>query len=228
MNRKGDLQELETEVLRRMPADVMHALERRDRREPVVRHLVQSAISRFVSDIDRRTLEVLTAKIMAGAAAVKAMTEARRAVHELSRVDQELGQQDELHDLRHETVRLVEQEKQEQLHFRGIRRQRAAARLEGQRVWLERELDTKDSPKPNVTEKWNALLQAFRGDVTGIADFLAQTDQWLAEYREQQLVAVQDDDPRRAEKLARIDALVEELSGLRDRMMRDGWPPQPK
>lgn len=228
MSRNGNPEDLEAEVLRHMPADVMHALQRSDRREPVVKHLVQSSITRFVTDIDKRTLEAPTAKIMAGTAAVKAATEARRAVNELSRVDEDLAQEAELHDLRHETARLTEQDKQKQLRFRVVRRQRVAATLKAQRDWLERELDAKDSSRPNAADKWEALLQTFRGNVTGVADFQSQTDLWLDEYRETRRATVQVDDPRRAEKLARIDALVEELSSLRDRMMRDGWLPQPK
>jgi len=223
VNRKGDLKELEEEVLLRMPADVSHALQQSPRKEPVVKHFVQSAITRFVTDIDKRTLEALTAKIMAGTAAVKAATEARRAVHELSRVDRGLDQQAALHDLRHETACLVEQDKQARLRLRAVRRQHAAATLTAQRAWLERELDGADSTRPQVTNKWEALLQAFRGDVTGIADFQSQTDLWLEEYREGQQAAVREDDPQRAGKLGRIDALVGELRERRDRMMRDGW-----
>ena len=222
MNRNGDLKELEEEVLLRMPADVSHALQQSPRKEPVVKHVVQSAITRFVTDVDKRTLEVLTAKIMAGTAAVKAATEARRAVHELSRVDQELEQRADLNDLRHETARLAEQDKQERLRLRGTRRQDAVARLKARRSWLERELNA-DSPKPQVSNKWEALLQAFRGDVTGIADFQSQTDQWLDDYRDIQRAAVREDDRRRAEKLARIDGLVSDLQALRDRMLRESW-----
>jgi len=222
MSRNGDPHELEAEVLRHMPADVMHALQRSDRQEPLVKHLVQSAVTRLVTDIDKRTLEVLTAKIMAGTAAVKAATEARRAVHELSRVDQELDQRADLNDLRHETARLAEQDKQELLRLRGVRREHAAATLKAQRAWFERELDGGDSHKAQAN-KWEALLQAFRGDVTGIADFQSQTDLWLDEYRERQRVGVQEDDPHRVEKLARIEALVDELRALRDRMIHDAW-----
>jgi hypothetical protein len=223
MCRKGDLQELETEVLRQIPADVMHALQRGDRQEPLVKHLVQSSITRFVTDIDKRTLEALTEKIMAGTAAVKAATEARRAVHELSRVEQKLGQEAELHNLRHETARLAEHCKQEELSQIMARLQRAAASQEAQRAWLERELEGTGSPGPKVTNKWEALLQAFRGDVTGVADFQTQTDACLADYGERHRDAVHEEDPQRPEKLARIDGFVEELRSLRDRMMRDAW-----
>ena len=222
MCRKGDLQELETEVLRHMPADVMHALQRSDR-QPLVKHLVQSSITRFVTDIDKRTLEALTAKILAGTAAVKAATEARRAVHELSRVEQELGQEAALHDLRHETARLAEHGKQEKLSLGVLRRQHATATLQAQRAWFERELEGTGSPGPKVTNKWEALLQAFKGDVTGVADFQCQTDAYLADYRDRHRDAVHEDDPQRAEKLARIDGFVDELRSLRDRMMRDVW-----
>jgi hypothetical protein len=225
VNRKGDLKEPEEEVLLRMPADVSHALQQSPRKEPVVKHVVLSAVTRFVTDIDKRTLEVLTAKIVAGTAAVKAATEARRAVHELLRVDQELDQRADLSDLRHETARLAEQDKQEMLRLRGTRRQHAAATLKAQRAWLERELDGADSPKAQATNKWEALLQAFRGDVTGITHFQSQTSQWLDEYRERQRAGVHEDDPRRAEKLARIDVLVDELQALRDRMLRESWGP---
>ncbi len=223
MNGNGNPKDIEAEVLRHMPADVMHALQQNDRQEPLLKHLVQSSITRFVSDIDKRTLEVLTAKILAGTAAVKAATEAKRAVHELSRVKGELDQAGELRDLRHGTARMVEQDKQERLRLRVLHRQRAAATLKAQREWLEREMDAKDSTKPNSTEKWGALLRAFKGDVTGVADFQSETDLWLTEYRDKQRAAVQEDDPQRAEKLERIEGLVGELQALRDRMLRDSW-----
>lgn len=223
MSRDEDLEELETEVLHHVPADVMHALQRSDRQESLLKHLARSSITRFVSDIDKRTLEVLTAKILVGTAAVKAATEAKRAVRELSRVKGELDQAGELQNLRHETARMMEQDKQERLRLRVVRRQRAAATLKAQSEWLEREIGGKDSPRPTATGKWEALLLAFKGDITGIADFQAQTDLWLAEYRERQRAAVEEDDPRRAEKLARISSAVDALRELRDRMLRESW-----
>jgi hypothetical protein len=221
MSHSNDSQELESEVLSMIPADVVRALQRSDRNEPLVKHLVQSAITRFVTDIDRRTLDVLTAKIMAGTAAVKAATEARRAVHELSRVDQELDQRADLNDLRHETARLAEQDKQELLRLRGTHRQCAAARLTAQRVWLERRLDEADSPKAAST--WDQLLSALTDGITGGEDFRARSEEFLDDYAARRRVKVRDGDPRREEKLAAIEALVEDLRERRDWMMRDRW-----
>jgi uncharacterized membrane protein YgaE (UPF0421/DUF939 family) len=204
-----------------MPADVMQALAQPGRDEPLVKRLVQSDVTRFATDIDRRTLEVLTAKIMAGTAAVKAATEARRAVHELARLDDELLREDELRKLRHETQSVEEREKQEWLRMGTIQRRQLQAKLKAGIRRFDLQSHRMEQPPPKALESWEQYLRAWMGSVTGGENFESRTDDWLADYRERRRKQVSDDDPRREEKLARIEASVEELRNRRDQMMRD-------
>ncbi len=223
MSRNGSPEELEAEVLRHMPADVMHALQQNDRREPAVKHLVQSAITRFVTDIDRRTLEVLTAKILAGTAAVKAATQAKRAVHDLTRVKEELRRDDGLKELRHETRTLEECERQQWLRQGTLRRRYFRAKLKANIARLQEVFIRREEPAPRVVSTWDQLLGALTDGITGGEDFRARSEQFLEDYAARRRAAVREDDPRREERLAAIDALVEDLRSRRDRMLWDRW-----
>lgn len=221
MSRKSEPQELESEVLRHMPADVMRALRQTDRDEPLVNHLVTSFITQFVTDIDKRTLEVLTAKILAGTAAMKAATEAKRAVHELSRVDKELEKEVELSDLRQTSALAKEQARQDWYRLISTRFQVSEAELKARIAQLA-VLTGTDAPHPQVRRLGDQLEEAWE-NIAGASDFRRRSDKEIDALRMEGQAEIAEDDPEREAKRAGMEAFAADMRSARDRLIRELW-----
>ena len=209
------------EILESMPSSISAV--RPDRDQPLAKRLLLDWIERQHIELDERTLATLTRYLEVGRAAWEAAAAVKRARHSALRLDEDFRRGDELAEEQHRTRMLEEQEAQGWLGMGDLLRGRLTAKLGAQIRKFDLRFRVVEEPTHEDLSSWEAVLTAWKGDVTGGEDFEVQTDEWLADYRARRLAAIAEEDPRRSEKLARLDRLVEDLRARRDMMMRDGW-----
>ena len=164
----------------------------------------------------------MTRLLVAGREAWEAAAAEKRARHHALRVERDLAQEDELRDLQHETRTWAERELQEQLRMGALRRRHDQAKLKTRIAELKRLFIRREDPAPAVSS-WEQLLHALTGNIAGGEDFRARSEEFLAGFEAKRRAEIRDDDPRREERIAAIDVLIQDLRASRDRMMREQW-----